>query len=53
MKVTKKKLKYWIKDEKMAAKEYHKYGFHHLAKSEESHARFHEKLLRKLKKKKK
>jgi hypothetical protein len=46
MKVTKKRLKYLIKDEKKAAKEYRRYGFSSLAKDESKHRRF---LIKKLK----
>lgn len=46
MKITKKKLKYLIKDERKAAKEYRKYGFYNLAKDESKHRRI---LKRKLK----
>lgn len=46
MKLTKKKLKYLILDEKKAAKEYRKLGFPNLAKDESKHRRF---LLKKLK----
>lgn len=37
---TKRKLKSWIKEEKMSAKEYASYGYPNLAKDERSHARF-------------
>ena len=40
MKISKKKLNALIKDEKMATKEYHKLGFHNLAKDEAKHAKF-------------
>jgi hypothetical protein len=40
MKPSCKKLKEMIKDEKKASKEYHKYGFHNLAKDESRHKRF-------------
>ena len=39
-KLTKKKIEYFIKDEKKATKEYHKYGLHNLEKDERSHAKF-------------
>lgn len=47
MKPSVKKLKYFIKDEKHASKEYIKYGLPNLAKDERKHRRI---LLRKLKK---
>lgn len=47
MKISEKKLKYFIADEKKAVKEYKKYGFPNLAKDEAKHRRF---LLKKLKK---
>ena len=43
-KITKKKVNYFISDEKKASKEYHKYGFHSIAKDEESHERYFENL---------
>jgi len=46
-KITCKKLKYLIKDEKKASKEYRSYGFKGLANDESRHAKF---LKRKLKK---
>lgn len=45
MKLTKKKIKYFIKDERNAVKEYHKYGLHNLEKDERKHKSF---LLKKL-----
>jgi hypothetical protein len=36
-KITKKKLLYFLKDEKKAMKEYHKYGFHNLEEDEREH----------------
>ena len=45
--ITKKKLKYYIADEKKAVKEYRHYGFYNLAKDEAKHRRF---LIRKLNK---
>lgn len=38
--LTKKKIDYFIKDEKKATKEYHKYGLHDLEKDERRHAKF-------------
>lgn len=46
MKPTKARLKYLIKDEVKAVKEYKKYGFTSLAKDEAKHRRF---LIKKLK----
>jgi hypothetical protein len=46
-KMSEKKLKYFIKDEKHAAKEYRKYGLPHLARDESKHRRI---LMRRLKK---
>jgi hypothetical protein len=40
LKPTKAKLKYFLKDEKKAVKEYHKYGLHNLEKDEAKHRRF-------------
>src|SRR4030066_2035833 len=40
MKLSKKKLKYFIKDEKKASKEYRKYGLNNLAKDEYKHRKF-------------
>jgi len=45
MKLTKEKIAYFIKDEKKAVKEYHKYGLHNLEKDERKHKKF---LLKKL-----
>jgi len=45
-----KKLKEFIKDEKMGAKEYRKYGYPNLARDESRHRRF---LLREMKKQQK
>jgi hypothetical protein len=39
-KLTKKKLKYFIADEKKAVKEYHKYGLHTLEKDERKHMKY-------------
>lgn len=47
-KLTKKKVKYFIKDEKMATKEYHRYGLHNLEKDERKHFRYLKKKLRKM-----
>lgn len=41
-----KKLKYWIKDEKSATKEYRKYGFPRLSKDEAKHKKYLKKLER-------
>jgi hypothetical protein len=41
-KLTKKKVNYFIKDEKKASKEYHKYGFHSIAKDESRHEKYFE-----------
>jgi len=35
-----RKLAFFIKDEKKASKEYHKFGLHNLAKDEEKHLKF-------------
>jgi hypothetical protein len=40
LKLTKAKIKYFIKDEKKATKEYHKYGLHNLEKDERKHMNF-------------
>ena len=48
-KLTKKKIDYFIKDEKHATKEYKAYGLKSLSKDEAGHAKF----LKKLEKKKK
>lgn len=40
MKVSKARLRYLIRDEKKAAKEYRKYGYGNLAKDERRHRRF-------------
>jgi rubrerythrin len=50
MKPSKKKLKYFIKDEKQASKTYIKYGFPNLAKDERKHKRFLQKKLKRMKK---
>ena len=47
MKLTKAKLKYFIKDEKKAVKEYHKFGLHGLERSERGHSKFLKGLLAK------
>jgi len=39
-KLTQKKISYFIKDEKKATKEYHKYGLHNLEKDERKHMKF-------------
>lgn len=46
--LTKKKLRYFIKDEKKSVKEYRKYGLSRLAKDEAKHRRF---LIKKLQRK--
>jgi len=38
--LSKKKLAYFIEDEKKATKEYHKYGLHNLEKDERKHMKF-------------
>lgn len=43
-KLTKRKLNTLIKDEAMATKEYHKLGFHNLAKDEAKHHKFLQKV---------
>lgn len=48
MKLTKRKLKSLIKDEKMASKEYHQLGFHNLAKDEAKHKKFLIKQMKKI-----
>ena len=45
MKLTPKKIKYFIKDERKAVKEYRKYGLPNLARDEAKHRKF---LLKKL-----
>lgn len=40
MKLTKKKIKYFIKDEKKAVKEYRKYRLFNLARDEAKHSKF-------------
>jgi hypothetical protein len=45
-KLTKKKVNYFIKDEKKASKEYHEYGLHSLARDEAKHKRYLTKLKR-------
>ena len=50
MKLTKKKIKYFMADEKKATSEYKKYGLPNLAKDEAKHRKF---LIGKLKKLKK
>lgn len=45
-KLTKKKLKFFIADEKHADKEYRHYGLPNLAKDERKHKRFLTKILR-------
>lgn len=47
--ITKKKLDYFIKDEKKAVKEYKKFGLKNLARDEAKHRIFLLKLRRKLK----
>jgi rubrerythrin len=47
-KISKKMLKYFIKDEKKAVKEYRKYGLDRLARDEARHRKF---LIKKLKEK--
>ncbi len=47
MKPSVKKLKYFIKDEKQASKEYRKYGLPNLAKDEAKHRRYLNKMLKK------
>lgn len=46
-KLTCKKEKYFLKDEKKAAREYHEYGLHELEKDERKHKRFFQKKIRK------
>lgn len=48
MKLTCKRLKYLIKDEKKAVKEYRKLGFKKLSKDENSHRKFLKKKLNKV-----
>lgn len=48
VKPSKKKVKYLIKDEKKAAKEYHRYGFHNLEKDERKHKKYLQKKLKKM-----
>jgi rubrerythrin len=47
MKPSKKKLEYFIKDEKHANKEYRKYGLPNLARDEAKHRRILTRLLKK------
>lgn len=47
MKPSTKKLKYFIKDEKSASKEYRKYGLSNLAKDEAKHRRILTRMLKK------
>lgn len=49
-KLTKKKIKYFIADEKKAVKEYRKYGLGNLARDEARHRKFLMKKLKKIKK---
>jgi hypothetical protein len=49
MKITKKKLRKLITEEKQSAKEYRKYGFKGPAKDESRHARYLKRKLRYLK----
>jgi hypothetical protein len=46
MKPSCKKLKYFIKDEKSASKEYRKYGFPKLSRDESKHKRYLTKIVR-------
>jgi hypothetical protein len=46
--LTRKKIKFFIKDEKQAAKEYHAYGLDNLAKDESKHKRFLAKKLKQM-----
>lgn len=48
MKPSKKKMKYFISDEKKAVKEYHKYKLHNLEKDERKHKKFLQKKLKKM-----
>jgi len=43
-KLTKKKVDYFIADEKKASKEYHQYGFHTIARDETRHEKYFEKI---------
>ena len=47
-KLTCKKLKYLIKDEEHATKEYNSYGFKNLAKDEAKHKRFLKKKIKEI-----
>ena len=47
MKASCKKLKEFVKDEKLGSKTYHRYGFHAQAKDESNHSKFFKKKLRK------
>lgn len=47
--LTKKKLRYFIADEKKAVREYNRYGLHILAKDEAKHRRYLMKRLSKMK----
>ena len=46
MRITNKKIKYLIRDEKKAIKEYASYGFKNLSKDEAKHRKFLTKLLK-------
>ena len=47
MKPSKKKLEYFIKDEKKASKEYIKYGLPNLARDERKHRKYLARMLKK------
>lgn len=48
-KMTKRKLKAWIKEEKMSAREYDSYGLPELARDERHHAKVLTKILKEMK----
>jgi rubrerythrin len=49
-KFTKQKLRAWIKEEKMSAKEYDSYGLHTVADDERRHAKILQEILKELNK---
>jgi len=48
MKLTEKKVKYLIKDERMATNEYHKLGLHNIEHDERKHKNYLIKLLKQM-----
>jgi len=47
-KLTKAKIRYFIRDERKAVKEYRRFGLHHLAKDEAKHKTFLKRKLRRM-----